>query len=324
MNNPGIRTFDDQWIRNQRGNKNLVDPYRPYHYMVERERTLNGKTEEVATIFLTNRECGFNCLMCDLWKNTTDTTVPKGAIPAQIEWALQQLPPVRHIKLYNSANFFDPRAIPVSDHARIAEIVRSFDTVIVENHPRLTGDLLFRFQGMLRPHLQVAMGLETIDPEVLSVLNKKMQPGDYRRSVGMLRDQGISTRTFILLKPPFHGIEDGVKWAKASLDYAFESGSVCCTVIPTRAGNGAMEHLASEGLFSPPDLASLEEVHTYGIGLGKGDVFADTWDLQLFSSCGQCFEIRKQRVERMNLEQRVLPLIECECNFKQDDVKIIS
>ena len=318
MNNPGMRTFDDQWIRNQRGNKNRVDPYRPCHHVVERERTSAGIVEDVITLFLTNRECGYTCLMCDLWKNTTDTTVPHGAIPKQIEWALQRLPAARHIKLYNSGSFFDPRAIPPSDYGRIAELLQSFETVVVENHPRLTGERVFQFARMLRPRLQVAMGLETIDPDVLMRLNKKMTPDDFWKSVGILKEHGISSRAFILLKPPFTEEEAGKQWAKASLEYAFDAGSECCTVIPTRAGNGAMDLLQEEGHFTPPLLSSLEEVHAYGISMGRGNVFADTWDLKLFSSCDLCFEQRKQRLEQMNLEQVVLPFKDFACNIKQD------
>ena len=36
--------------------KNVVDPYRPYLYQVEPERTAAGNVEDVATIFLVNRE----------------------------------------------------------------------------------------------------------------------------------------------------------------------------------------------------------------------------------------------------------------------------
>ena len=36
----------------------------------------------------------------------------QGDIPAQIAYALDQLPPARQIKLYNSGNFFDHQAIP--------------------------------------------------------------------------------------------------------------------------------------------------------------------------------------------------------------------
>jgi hypothetical protein len=281
--------------------------------MVEYERTNRGAIEEVMTLFLTNRECGFTCLMCDLWKNTTDVTVPEGAIPKQIEWALERWPETRHIKLYNSANFFDPGAVPPSDYARIADLLRPFETVVVENHPLLTGERVFQFARMLRPHLQVAMGLETAHPAVLQKLNKKMKPEDYRSSVGILKADGIGTRTFILLKPPFMDEEEGKVWAMKSLDYAFDSGSDCCTVIPTRPGNGALEQLQKEGKFTPPLLSSLEEVQEYGIRLGRGNVFVDTWDLKQFSTCDLCFEKRKKRMEQMNFEQVVLPFIDCMC-----------
>jgi archaeosine synthase beta-subunit len=84
----------------------------PYAYLVEDERTAAGEIVPTATIFLTNRECPWRCLMCDLWRNTITETVPAGAIPQQIDYALERLPAARQIKLYNSGSFFDPRAIP--------------------------------------------------------------------------------------------------------------------------------------------------------------------------------------------------------------------
>ena len=305
---------DDHWIRKSRGGKNQVDPFRPVHFLIEQERSLSGAIEDVATIFLTNKECRYACLMCDLWKNTTDTPVPPGAIPGQIEWALGQLPGTKHIKLYNSANFFDPGAIPPGDYTNIAELVAPFETVIVENHPLLTGERCLQFSRMIRPGLQVAMGLETVHPEVLSRLNKKMTPGDFRRAVRFLKQHGISARAFILLRPPFLSEEEGIHWAKQSVTYAFESGAACCTLIPTRPGNGAMDQLLRKGLFAPPCLASLEEVLEFGIGLNAGMVFADTWDLQQFSNCGSCFQKRKERIEHMNLWQEIIPVISCSCS----------
>jgi radical SAM enzyme (TIGR01210 family) len=310
------------WIRSLRGPKNRVDPFRPYHMLVERERTLRGTVEEVITLFLTNRECSYTCLMCDLWKNTTDDTVPAGAIPAQIEWALSRLPHAPHIKLYNSGNFFDPRAVPPADYPRIAELLRPFQTVVVENHPGMTGERVAEFAGMLRPRLQVAMGLETVHPWVLARLQKKMDPGDFGKAVDKLRRLGIGSRAFILLKPPFMSEQEGIRWARASLDHAFGCGVECCTVIPVRAGNGAMEHLEKEGHFTPPLLSSLEEVTAYGIGLKRGNVFADTWDLGLFSRCDRCFAERKSRLETMNLTQEVLPVTKCTCQIRKETENI--
>ena len=124
--------------------------------------------EPVATIFLTNRECPFRCLMCDLWRNTLSETVPLGAIPAQIDHALLKLPPARQLKLYNSGSFFDPQAIPPADYGAIAQRANRFERLIVENHPALTGDACLRFRDLLSGKLEIAMGLETAHPEVLA------------------------------------------------------------------------------------------------------------------------------------------------------------
>ena len=132
-----------------RGPKNEVDPRRPYAFLVEKERSAAGGMEDVATIFLTNKECPFSCVYCDLWKNTTDRSVQPGDIPAQIDYALSRLPPAKTIKLYNSGNFFDPQAIPPQDHDVIISRVRHFDRVIVENHPSLTGEECVRFRDQL-------------------------------------------------------------------------------------------------------------------------------------------------------------------------------
>ena len=98
----------------------------PWASLVEPERAPDGRIVQVATIFLTNRECPLRCLMCDLWKNTLQERTPPGAIPAQIDYALARLPPAPHVKLYNSGSFFDPRAIPVEDYPAIARQLRPF------------------------------------------------------------------------------------------------------------------------------------------------------------------------------------------------------
>src|ERR1700678_1346699 len=72
----------DAWILSRRPAREKRDPFIPYEYFVEEECAAGGAVEPVATIFLTNRECPFRCLMCDLWRNTLSETVPSGAIPA--------------------------------------------------------------------------------------------------------------------------------------------------------------------------------------------------------------------------------------------------
>jgi len=305
---------DNRWIKSLRGEKNPVNPLKPYAFSSEKERTLSGRIETVNTILLTNKECGYRCLMCDLWKNTTDKKVPLGAIPAQIEWSLKNLPDAKHIKLYNSGSFFDPAAIPTEDYPAIASLLSGYETIIVENHPRLITEHVLTFQNLIKGQLQVALGLETTHPKVLKYLNKKMTLSDFTSSVGWLNQNKIPVRAFILLRPPFLSAEEGIYWARDSINFAFDAGVAGCVIIPTRGGNGAMEWLHQNDYFSPPDIYALEEVVEYGINLQKGHVFADLWDIELFSHCDKCFNNRKNRLEQINLKQTVPEAVNCNCS----------
>jgi radical SAM enzyme (TIGR01210 family) len=308
---------NSNWIVSNRRNKNKVDPGVPYAWLVEKERSISGEIEDTVIIFLTNKECSFHCLMCDLWKNTTDKPVPVGVIPDQIEWVLAQISKVKHIKLYNSGSFFDERAIPEADYKRIALLLKDFETVIVESHPILINKKCLRFRDMLKPELQVALGLEIAHPEILLKLNKQMTLNNFSDAVNFLRKNKIRSRAFILLRPPFLTESEGVYWAKRSIDFAFDLGVECCTVIPVRVGNGAMERLMENGDFSLPTIYSLETVLEYGIGMKSGRVFADVWDLDLFSNCKKCSKRRMDRLTTMNLYQKIIDRVICSCHSTQ-------
>jgi radical SAM enzyme (TIGR01210 family) len=304
-------TERDSWILSRRPERNIVDPFQPYAFLVEDERAASGEIVPVATVFLTNRECPWRCLMCDLWRNTLAETVPIGAIPAQIDYALERLSPARQIKLYNSGSFFDPRAIRLEDHPAIANRVKGFERVIVECHPALVGDVCLRFRDQLTGKLEVAMGLETVHPQILERLNKRMTVEQFESAAHLLAKNDIDLRVFILVKPPFMK-EEALEWAARSLDFAFECGATVATLIPTRSGNGAMDELAAVGQFSSPSLTTLEAAIEYGIGLNKGRVFADLWDVRTAAPCQSCYTPRIARLHAMNLQQSILSQIICE------------
>jgi archaeosine synthase beta-subunit len=316
---------DDQFVLQHRGPKNLVDPSRPYASTWEEEPDECGVLVPTSVVFLTNRECPFRCLMCDLWTNTLDEVVPRGAIPRQIRAALADLAPSRHIKLYNAGSFFDPTQIPAEDDAEIADIVAGFDRVILESHPAfLSGayaERCRRFQSRLSGQLEVAIGLETAHPEVLAQLNKRMTLDAFRRAADFLHRHDIALRVFVLLSPPFMPADEVVEWACRSIDVAAECGATACSVIPTRGGNGAMEAIGES--FVLPRLDALESVIEYGLGqrrarpFGRAGtagmrVFADLWDIERFFSC-ECSPVRAVRLAAMNREQQVLDRITCAC-----------
>ncbi len=302
-------------IEQLRPPKNSVDPSIPYHFLHEREPNAEGNICEVNTIFLTNKECPFRCLMCDLWKNTLDAPTPKGANPSQIKYALERLPEASVIKLYNSGNFFDTKAVPPDDYQYIAKLLEDYDRVIVENHPKYCGNRCLEFSEMLTGQLEIAIGLETIHPEVLPKLNKQFDRDDFAEVANFLTSNGIDIRTFLLLNPPYlTDREEGIEWALRSTEFASDAGVRCSTIIPTRPGNGIMHKLQNQGKYVPPTLDALEEVFEKALGSVGGRIFVDLWDLKQFSSCEKCFEERKNRLKQMNMQQRLLPSVNCDCS----------
>jgi archaeosine synthase beta-subunit len=309
-----IKNISNDIIESYRPGKEKTDILRPYLWLHEEELQGDGELKKVNTIFLTNKECPFKCTMCDLWRHTIDVPTPKGAIPAQIEFAHQHLPKAAVIKLYNSGNFFDGKAIPKSDYKAIAGFLRGYQHVIVENHPKLTGRFIDQFRLALDSTLEIAMGLETIHPKVLPALNKQITKEDFQYASKYLIKRGIAVRAFILLNPPFLlDEEENIEWCIRSAEYAFDCGASVCTIIPVREGNGIMEKLKETGQFIPPRLAAIEKAMEKALLLNRGRVFCDTWDLEKFSTCKKCFEKRRNRLISMNFHQKIIPEIICSC-----------
>ena len=256
--------------------------------------------------------------MCDLWQNTLDSPVPSGAILEQINFALDyaqrelgNLENLHQIKLYNAGSFFDPNAIPISEDTRIAKRLDMFDRVIVECHPSLVGDRCLRFNDSINGKLEVAIGLETVHPEILAKLNKRMTLEDFQSAASILLKNQISLRSFVLLQPPFMPRQEAVMWARKSVDFSFLCGATVTCVIPTRTGNGATDLLARSGQFYEPTISQLEDVMDEVVGNHVHRVFADLWDLARFSQCKSCFSPRKIRLENLNLSQAISTRVSC-------------
>jgi len=317
----------DLYVLGRRPPRTKLDASRPHGVLLEDERAANGAIARVAAVFLVGRECPWRCVMCDLWTHTIEEDTPVGAIPAQLDLALQaiardSIPDVAtsSIKLYNAGSFFDSRAVPLADYDAIAVRLRSFAHVVVESHPALVGDRVDRlFEALLRHRsplapvveLEVAMGLETANPEALSRLHKGMTLEQFSRAADALRKRDVVVRAFVLVPPPFVAREEEAIWLSRSIGFAFEAGAGVVSLVPTRSGNGALDALVGQGLFRAPRLVDLERALGAALPESRGRVFADLWDLDRLSDCSECLPARRERLRQMSLRQQARPRVSC-------------
>jgi len=308
-------------IRALRGPKTPPDPWTPLGHLWEVERGLRAQQRRVLTVFLAGAECPFTCLFCDLWRSTLDGPTPAGALPTQLQRALEAAAPIdpsAALKLYNASNFFDPRAVPPQDLSALAALCGAFERVTVESHPRLLGEACASFATRLEGRLEIAMGLETVHPDVFPRLNKGMDLDDFDRAVRWARNHEIGTRAFILVGLPWVPAAEFAAWSARSVEHAAAVGIDRASLIPLRTGNGALDRLSAEGDLEAVTLGHMEAALETALAAiaaipGRMTVEIDLWDAQRLHSCPRCVEARISRLAHMNRTQARLPGVSCEC-----------
>ncbi len=303
----------DRRIRSLRPPKPYIDPFKPLGSVLEEERRPNGKIERALTVFLAGAECPFTCSFCDLWRMTIEGPTLPGALTQQLTTILSGLngPPPDRLKIYNASNFFDSRAVPPEDLARIAALAAPFAAVTVESHARTIGPRALTFAFEIAGRLEVAVGLETIHPVAAAQLNKRFDLARFDQAARFLTSNGIDLRVFVLLGAPYVPVEESIEWTMRSVAYAAERGAAVVSIIPVRGGNGELERLQALGDFTPPTLTQLEEALDLCSALSNVVVTADLWDVQRLPGCEHCKSARIERMRRINVTGRVEPRMAC-------------
>jgi len=304
----------DRRIRALRPPKARSDPYKAHASLLEQERRPGGTVEQSLTVFLTGAECPFTCSFCDLWQWTIDGPTPPGALTTQLRSVIESNRESRadRIKLYNASNFFDPRAVPPEDWDDIAELTGPFAAVTVESHASTVNSRASDFARAIPGRLEVAVGLETINPRAGAQLNKRLDLARFDSAAQFLGDNEIDLRVFVLLGVPYIRAEESLEWTVRTVEYAVRRGASVVSIIPVRGGNGELERLQSLGDFVPPTLAQLENALDACVQMKPAVVTADLWDINRFSAPDCCRQSRVARMNRMNLTGQQEPRIVCD------------
>jgi radical SAM enzyme (TIGR01210 family) len=307
----------DRRIRELRPPKPFVDPWTAHGTVIDDERRPDGKVERALTVFLSGAECPFTCSFCDLWRYTIDGPTPPGALTRQLSTVIGALAandrPDR-LKLYNASNFFDQRAVPAEDVIGIAKLAAPFAGVTVESHANTIGPRALDFARSINGQLEIAAGLETVNPAAIAHLNKRLDLSRFDRAAQFLRDNAIDLRVFVLLGVPFVPDGESVEWTVRTVEYAVARGAAMVAIIPVRGGNGEMERLRSLGQFVPPTLRQLEDALDRCLTSGDAVVTVDLWDVHQLAACERCRAARVERLQRINVSGRAEARVDCrEC-----------
>jgi radical SAM enzyme (TIGR01210 family) len=189
--------------------------------------------------------------------------------------------------------------VPTEDDQEIAALLRPFDRVIVESHPRFIQRRCIEFADRLNGTLEVAIGLETADSDVLARLNKHMTLDMVAAVAATLRSARIGLRLFLLVPPPFVAAGDAIDSTQRSVTFAAGLGANHVSLIPTRTESIHADVVDRRDL-GVPTLEMIEDVLDTCRDTTGVVVSVDLWDIERLVDCTQCGPARIARLQAIN------------------------
>ncbi len=242
---------------------------------------------------------------------------PVGHIPLQIEKALAGEQRADWLKLYNASNFFDPLAVPLQDYARIAELCNNYERIVVENHPRFDNKNIGTFRDLIQGQLELAIGVECLNDEVLRLLNKQLT---IKQSLGAIEKwlrMQIDVRVFLLINPPHTSRKwDWLECSVQAITTLFDIGVRHISFIPTRASWGLLKQWVDSKCYVPTRVADVERLAEIIQSMEREGqtISIDVWDWEeLLGQCPVCAPDRKQRIVNWNQTGTLFQLQPANC-----------
>ncbi len=288
----------------------------------------DGKPREIATVYLVNGECPLACIYCALYRQTTGRPATGSEIAAQIRNARRNHPGISGMKLYNASSLFEPRSIVQTEDTlrEIASALSGLDLVVVEARSE-NARAAVSFSRLLDARLEVAIGFETRDDELLRFLNKPTSLARFREAARFLSDAGILLRAFVLVGPPFVAHARARRLALASFQEARKAGARVVALLPVVSAHRPMEALRRAGFFSEISLDEyFETVRSCAAPAREGDfhpclVVAETEFLDRLPGCPACRPEKARALAALNATGRI-DAVECRAHRASPPVSV--
>lgn len=292
---------------------------------------LNGRPVETLTIIFCTTGCywgrGRGCTMCGYVNDSADSIPSDDDLLAQFARAADkstQRPSL--IKIFTSGSFFDEREIPSLARTRILEAISGMSCVkkvVAETRPEFVTEIRLRDTLAVLDRydisFEIAMGLETSNDTIRNdCINKGFSFAEFVRASRTAADMGVTTKAYLLLKPPFlsesMAVDDMLSSISDSAPYASTISLNLCNV---QSGT-LVEELYNHRDYRPPWLWSAVTILRKAKAMYPQITFMSdpvaAGSKRGPHNCGECDKDVARILRDFSLSQDIGILTEVECH----------
>jgi radical SAM enzyme (TIGR01210 family) len=263
------------------------------------------------------------CSMCGYARDTLGRSTTPEELGQQLEHALRAYAGEPYVKIYTSGSFLDDREVDPGSRERI---VRAFASsarrLLFESLPEFVeAERIAPLKEAFPGELEIALGLESTQPEVLQrLVNKGSPPSDYLAAADRARTMGLRPKAYLLLKPPYLSEPEAIADVATSIRVAAERFDAI-SVNPVHIQGGTIvEWLYRRNRYRPPWLWSLVQVLSEGApyrGQSRLVSFPTAGGLPRGPhNCGRCDKTVLAAIEEASLGQSFEALRDLDCDCK--------
>jgi len=287
---------------------------------------LDGKTISALTVIFQTTGCRWNnCTMCGYVYDSAQKPPSHEDLMRQFEFALSRCNDEEFIvKIFTSGSFLDDCEIDPATRKEMLSRLGS-DTrvkkVIAETRPEyVTRERLSDAKANLGKRFEVAIGLETSSDMIRrDCINKGFSFSDFVNASNVARQEGVTVKAYLLLKPLFLSegiaIDDLMQSIKDTAPYAETISVNLCNV---QKGT-LVDEMFKRGSYRPPWLWSAVEVLKKGKESAPDTVIISdpvgAGSMRGPHNCGKCDKGVASAIRIFSLTQDmgVFKNLECEC-----------
>lgn len=229
------------------------------------EDLLNGMPMKSSTIIFRTKGCYWGrrggCTMCGYIGDAASSPPTPDDLLAQFESVSKR---IDHgiVKIFTSGSFFDPGEVPKPVRDKILSQLNLYaDKIIVETRPEFVTDKVLAGATIQSDKLEVAIGLETSNDAIrINSINKNFLFKDFVRASETAKAHGVSTKAYLMMKPPFLTEKDALEdMVKSAIDAAPYASTISMNLCNVQRGT-LVDELFYRKAYRPPWLWSVVEV----------------------------------------------------------------